>query len=296
MQFEKDIQRSRSLKSAGFTLVELMTASAVGLAVTAGSITLMVNQRAYHTAHRQLTDARQNTSYAITTVSRDVRMAGYGLNIEPSELDEWVNWIPGFTSNPLIEDGANGAPDGMLIAGAFERGYAELVSGITTGDTTMTVMSLDGSDLLFNDSNNKILFLGKNETVRISHPPVGAGSIMTLSISTDPSTIDGVRFAYPAGTRVELVKMVQYEWVPPSVSSMPYPYLTRRDLSESIQLSGLWEVSSAYIDDFQVDVSGGAYFVRVTGITEKLDKDYLHPNKNDHYRRTTMTTKVSPRN
>ena len=280
---------------AGYTLVELMMASAIGSATIAGVLTMSIQQRSYHEAHREKTEIRQNVTYAIDSVSHDIRMAGYGLDVPSIELSSWINWIPGFTSNPKINDGANGQPAKVFIAAAFDQPVAELVSGITTGDTAMTVCSLDGSALPLNVVQNRVLFLGKTETIRITNVS-GSGTNATLSISRDPVAIQGVQFEYPAGTPIELVKVIEYERIAAGVSSTPYPYLTRRDTSVPTQFRGLWDVSAAYIDDFQVSQSSGEYLILVTGIASKRDKDYVDPIHSDHYRRLTATATVTRRN
>ena len=280
---------------AGFTLVELMVAGTVGLSLTLMAMTITFRQRSFHEAHRTTNEIRQNTSYIMQNVARDLRMAGYGLEVPSFDLANWISWEAGFTENPKIVDGVDGSPDGLAIAAAFDRPVAVLISDVAEGDTAMTVRLLVPENFSpFDQPQNRVVYLGKVETVRITDRS-GSGTNLTLSISSRPTTIEGVHYDYPAGTPVELIKVVKYQWVSAADSSTGYPYVNRWDTS-TLTYTGLWEVSAPYIEDFQVSTSGDEYLVSVTGMAATTDNQFTHPTRGDGYRRWSLSSSILPRN
>ena len=280
----------------GFSLVELLTATFITSLLLSSCLALFVQQQSTHMAERQKTEIRQNVGFAMDIVLRDIRMAGYGLLVPEPELGTWVNWIPGFHCNPQITDGANGAPDGLTVVAAFDAPVAELASGVTTGETVLAVRMLDPTPNLLDTYNRRILFLNKTETIRITHI-AGSSTNLTLTISTHPTASSGIQNDYPAGSTLELVKAVRYDWhAANGTPGVDYPYLARQDEAALYMGMGMWEVSAAYIEDFQVAGQAGEYTVELTGIAPQIDRRYVHPQHQDHYRRRTAWAKARMRN
>ena len=119
----------------GFSLVEVMTASFITVVLTLGMVRFLIQQQAIHKAQRQMTEIRQNTGFAVDLISSDIRMAGYGLKVPEEELDAWVIWISGFDRNPMLHDGANGAPDGMIIRPNATIDGHFIIGELANGDT-----------------------------------------------------------------------------------------------------------------------------------------------------------------
>ena len=67
-----DVQRN-----AGFTLVELMIAMAIGLFLMAGAIGMLSQFRDGHRFLDGFSEVQENGRFAVQFVSRDVRMAGF---------------------------------------------------------------------------------------------------------------------------------------------------------------------------------------------------------------------------
>lgn len=63
----------------GFTIIELMIAMFVSLIIVAAGFLLTVNTEKATKASSNIADAQQNARIAIELISRDVRMAGYGM-------------------------------------------------------------------------------------------------------------------------------------------------------------------------------------------------------------------------
>ncbi len=68
----------------GFTLVEIMVATAVtSVIVLAGMSALTMTGKAVR-ANEQISDAQQNARMAMEMISHDIKMAGFGPQIDPS--------------------------------------------------------------------------------------------------------------------------------------------------------------------------------------------------------------------
>ena len=69
--------RARRAAGRGFTLVELMVALVLGLVVVGGAITVFAGSRATSTFNATLTELQENARFAMDSIVRDVRMAGF---------------------------------------------------------------------------------------------------------------------------------------------------------------------------------------------------------------------------
>jgi prepilin-type N-terminal cleavage/methylation domain-containing protein len=281
---------SRTCKrSQGFTLVEMLIAAFVSVLLMAAIFSGFIFQRRAFEAQQQVNEMQQNVRSATDMLSRDVRMAGYGLKVPSSKLSLWVDWVPGMTENPLVVQGDSGDPDRVTIAAALDEPLTSLLYAVTNRSNIITVAPGDGEK--FNTTDRKILYIGKSETVRIV---AVAGD--TLVISRDPTDNGkGLKHSYEAGTPVELVRAVTYRWVD-ATSTYPFqPHLTRESLDQDYAAE--WQkITAGNIDDFQVTTDTYALDVEVVGRTAKEDSHYTDPDHGDHYRRLGLETRVYPRN
>ena len=186
---------------SGFSLIELLVALVLGLAVLIGlsSVYIAVKQsfRFQETTGRLQEDA----TFAMDAIARDLRMAGsagcMGINktgVSPSEiyypgsvLISGSPGSPGITSSPDSTSGFYGAnPLGQIETGGeviqqpftafnFIRGFD---TGIPTGmiATTAPVPSAIGDSLFFTGSSSK--------AVSVSVPMAAATSNLTLAADT----------------------------------------------------------------------------------------------------------------
>lgn len=69
------VQRMRSSRHGGFTLIELMVAMVLGLLVAAGIITVFASTSSSNKAQTQLAQLQEEGRFAITRLSTDLRMA-----------------------------------------------------------------------------------------------------------------------------------------------------------------------------------------------------------------------------
>jgi hypothetical protein len=278
----------RRERGRAFTLVELLFASFVSTLVVLGIVAVFVTHaRAYHD-QKLLREMQQNARFAIDSIARDLRMAGYGLNVPVAELTQWISWGPSLTDNPLIVQGATAAdPDTLTVAGAFEPAPATLGTAATNGTTTLKLAS-GGS--AFNTGNKSVIYVGRRETAKV----VGASG-NTLTITTDPSTSKGLRFGHAVGAPVELVQVVSYSVDSAGGLFDGMPYLLREDHAEPAA-SGWQNMLAGHIENLQVAAASYGFTVSVTARTSDDMSVYVDPDHGDGYKRMTATTRTIPRN
>ena len=274
---------------SGFTLVELMVSSAISVIVIMSLISTFIQQRKAYKAISFVDDMVQNARFATTQVSRDARMAGYGMNsVSATKISAWITWVSGVTNVLTMTGGSSGAPDTLRVVAAFDSPCAYLSASCAVGATTLQLQSGQGAS--FNTSSRKVLFLGKTETLRVT-----GVSGDTLTISRDPTVNGlGVRNAYPAGSQIELVKVVTYSW---SSDTSTYPYSPHLRRDENIgAFSYDWQkMTAGNIEDFQVSLGAATNSFFLTARTSEQDLKYVHPTKGDHYRRVTLDTSFTVR-
>ena len=289
---------SRNLRSEcvnsqrGFTLVEVLVASAISILVIFGTVMLFVTHIKDYRDQKLVREMQQNVRFAVDAVCRDLRMAGYGLNIRRTEMDNWLAWETNFTENPVIQDGVgtNGS-DIISIAAAFDGTPIYTANAVSSGVTKITVESGKGSK--FDKSQHRLIFIGRLETARVTSR---AGD--TLTISTDPTLSGhGLRYGYPTGATVERIEVTSYSCQVGSHSLMNGPYLARSDAkSESSSLpKEMKNMVAAYIEDLQLTSDGYAFELSIQGRTsEQMTRPGT--GDDDGYRRMTVTTRITPRN
>ena len=272
----------------GFTLIEVMSTSAVSVLLIATVLSIFVYQLKTSKTQEMISEMNQNVRTAIDLVSMDTYMAGYGIPVPPALLASWISWVPGMTNNPHVVQGSGSSSDTLYIAAAFGPPEAILSQTAARGAITLRV---DGSTPNVNVTDRKIIFIGRQEVARVV-------SIFgnELTISTDPVVAGrGLKRFYPAGTELELVRVIKYEAVD-TPNQFPYrPQLCRLDSAQTYAFS--WQQTAATgIDDFQVTRNGEAIMVELTGKTEHPDSKYTDPMTGDHYRRVTLQRIITPRN
>ena len=283
--------KSRIRKSLwGFTLVEVLVASTLSILVIFGTVMLFITHIKDYRDQKLVREMQQNVRFAVDAVCRDLRMAGYGLNIRRSEMDNWLSWEANFTENPLIQDGAgtNGS-DIISIAAAFDSDPAYTANAVSSGVTTITVQ--DGKGFKFENNEHRLIFIGRLETARVISR---AGD--TLTISTHPTVSgEGLRYGYPADSPVERIEVTSYSCKVGSGSLAGIPYLARSDAEPSVLFKDLRNIVAAYIEDLQFTSDGYAFELSITGRTsERMSRPGT--GDDDNYRRMTVTTRITPRN
>jgi len=264
-----------------------MVASSIACLVIGSGLSTFIHLRRLYHSEQMNTELQQNVRFALDSVVRDIRSAGYGLDVPDSSLGKWVDWIEQFDRNPQIVEGVGGSPDALRIVGAFNKAVTALSQPAATGDTSIVVE--DAGKL--NRSYHKLLFLNQAETVRITHI---SGNI--LSISSHPTESDrGLRYDYPAGAPIELVVTVEYTCRPQEGSILRHPYLARVDSSASRVLPWM-QVTASCIEDLQCVREDDAITIEITGRTSGKNYAQYDQEHLDYYRRLILSSSVRSRN
>jgi type II secretory pathway pseudopilin PulG len=278
---------SRRCRSSGFTLTEILVSSFLSTLVIAGALTGFVQYRRAMDAQKTESSIQQNLRIGMTALARDISMAGYGLDVDESRLSQWLSWAP-LASNPQIQQGSGDSSDTLMLAGAFEQ-VSTLTATSGVGETRITVEP--GAVSKFNMTNRKLIYIGECELARI----VGIANNV-LTISTDPTTpTKGLKYSYPIGAPVELVKVYSYT-IDHSFPSADFPTCLRR--TDMANTSTYWfeEVITAGIEQMKVRQSGNTLDVSIRGRSMKIDPSHIDPVFGDHYHRLTVSNSVYMRN
>jgi type II secretory pathway pseudopilin PulG len=288
MQTRDTVGVSGRHAAAGFTLLELIFASAISAFVVLGITALFLLHLKDFRRQKMIRELQQNMRFAADAVARDVRMAGYGIAVRPSDLSQWIIWVTNFTTNPKIVQGATAtAPDRLIVAAAAPA--ATLAAAAAAGSTTLQLQSGQGAN--FDTARRRVLFVGRSETVRVTGV---AGD--TLTISASPTTAGpGLRCAHPAGAPVERVDTATYFCSRGTPFGAAEPFLARDDGSGPF--TNDWQAMIACgIEDFQLVVRPYGIGLQLTGRCLEADPQYTDPVTRDHYHRITLNTEITPRN
>ena len=199
----------------GLGLTDLLIGLAISLLATFAILKVAVLFETRRKSTTGIADAQVNASYALATISRDLRMAGHGLGLPEALgctirhtlakkiLSDWVLW-------PVtIIDGANGAPDTLSV---FSSGKAQslsaarLITSYIVGTDVLMVNSTLGM------SNNDLLLLYENGNtlcplITVADIPVGGYQVRHEAIIPGLVTAK----AYSAGAAVINLGNVHYQ-------------------------------------------------------------------------------------
>lgn len=275
-------------REKGFTMVETLVAFLLSVFLIGAVMAMFLTQRRTIWRQKQLNEMHQGLRMAMDIVSRDVRMAGYG--VPESDTGLWLNWVVGMTNSLVIGPGlAAGDPDEVSIAAAFDEPVSHLASDVAAGATVLSVTA--GTGLEFDNSTRKTVLLGQLETFRVVFV---AGD--SLTISTDPAlTGDGLTRAYPAGTPLELVKVITYS-LELSPTGFPHrPYMLRDDNTGELT-NDLQKMVAVGIDDLQATFSTNMAQIMMRVRATAPEMGYTDPDVGDQYRRESRSTTIRLRN
>lgn len=284
-------------RRTGFTLVEMMVAVSLTGLLVASALGVFIQQRRALKSSKIISETRQNVRTAVDMLSRDIRLSGYGLNINSADLPNWIDWAVDLEGNPVtmdanpkIVDDENGTVDAIWIAAAFEDPVASLIADAAVDSTIIQLASGQGAQFDIG-LNKKLIFIGRVETARIV-------SITgdTLTISTHPTLSRGLDWDHPAGSVVELVKVRSYEWTAQSENYPGKPYLTRDDSIPGI-ITYYWQrLIAAGIADLQISQTGDRIDIDVTGKAAVQDGNFFNGENGSKYRTMEMSSSVVLRN
>lgn len=140
-------QRSNN-KQAGFTLVELMIALAIGLFMTGVVATLYLNMRSSFRYQEEFGRLQESGRFAMEAISRDIRMAGYN---GCGSITDFANVVNGGATSPFL----NFAAPIIGYEGGVSTFPAAIVSaGVVAGTDAIILLGVDSSSELVVQSHN----------------------------------------------------------------------------------------------------------------------------------------------
>ncbi|MCF8040027.1 MAG: prepilin-type N-terminal cleavage/methylation domain-containing protein [Desulfohalobiaceae bacterium] len=269
----------------GFTLTELLIAMTISLLILASLGTIFLSQLKTYNVQEQLIEMTQNARAAMDFMSREIRMAGYG--VPKSNLSCWIDWVAGVTMSKAvtIEDGSGASGSDIIhIAACFDGPASTLSSAVSAGSTTLQVQSGHGGE--FNLNLKKVISLNGLENALITNI-----SSDTLTIDTDPNTTgnQGLKNSYQNGTTLSIAKVISYSIVSETENSRTVYTLKRNE-----NLGAGRQPLAENIIDLDASMSGNTIEINpVEAQTEKPDPDY---SQNNGHRTIKLRSYVTPPN
>lgn len=105
---------NKPLKAAGFTLLELLIAMAMGIAVMSGVVSVLVVSKSNYITERELAALQENARFALKFLTEEIQMAGYnGCNSDALNIANSVNFA---------------ADDAWYLGGVGLVGYEEFAN------------------------------------------------------------------------------------------------------------------------------------------------------------------------
>jgi prepilin-type N-terminal cleavage/methylation domain-containing protein len=291
-----------SIKSKGFSLLELLVAIFLGALVVTAVYSLFVMQNKSFINQNVVSDMQQNVRMTMNILSSEFRMAGFGFSIN-GDYKTTAAATPSYAITPT---NSTSGPDSVNLQ--YGINPSVLTSALASSTTSpMSVSSISG----FAQNDFVIVSDGQNASrLQISATPTGNTiPFTTVSPSNFPTGGFGV------GSRVYKLREVEYRVsnnVLQSREKIHSVWQAWQDVAnniEDLQLayqgidtpSGTWldnpsPVNRTTITDVQINIlaRGGIEDLQFTG-QRPLLRD--HPaGSTDHFRRRPLTSTIRMRN
>lgn len=132
----------------GYTLVELMVATVVGMVLIAGATTTFIVQNRSYQSTESVSELNSQSKTSLNIIAEDIRNAGGGT---PSDLG--ANPINGQTSVIVVSDrdGGNSAPDSITLVGGFR-----VIGNIAAEPSSSPPVTVNGNKIWIANAEDKI--------------------------------------------------------------------------------------------------------------------------------------------
>lgn len=204
-------KRAGRVSEAGFTLVEVMSAFVIlAIAVTAAYATFTF-QHASFTTQNEVVEAQQNLRAAMDMLSRDVRLAGYGVpaavRLPAGMLASGDNTI-----RNVVPLNRSTAPDDLYVLYAYDMDsslpQAKLAAALGAPGATIYVDNVTGFSV-----NDYIIVSNGSEADLFQitgTPDAGTGALPHNGSGVNDSTNHLASLSYVAGDSVAKARFVRY--------------------------------------------------------------------------------------
>lgn len=240
----------------GFTLLELMVASVVGMVVVAAAFTILTTTSKAVRANDQVVDTQQNTRIAMDLIVGDIKVAGFGLAGQP------VGTQIGGCKNL-------GGPFGIIPADNIPTGAdkgADAISLVVPTTSALWKLKVDTGVAGFNKitlaagGGQSIVDAGL-DTTAVATAMISINGALTAQVksrSGDDLTLTDTVTApaqFLAGAPIYLLQCIRYEVGTPAACSSNGPCLMRGTVapngtaSLSPMVDGIEDIQFAYACD-----------------------------------------------
>ena len=272
----KTLFHRNGVRSAGFTLIEILISMTLGLVILSAVTNLMTTQKQTYEVQAQVTEMEQYVRVGMEQMIREIRMAAFG---RPT----WAVWNStssayNITYSVQVTQGSGTDPDTIDIVGCLDPASGTFASAKNANSTSLPLGAGQGS--LFNTTSNSDIYIEGLVNARVT-----AVSGDTLTIDTDPATggNQGYGVAVPTGTAVYILKHHTY--------AISGGNLTR---NENLGGGALELVMNA--EDLQATFATPVVTLTLQAMTDREDATYTHPDDGDGYRRRAQTSTIQVRN
>jgi prepilin-type N-terminal cleavage/methylation domain-containing protein len=310
--------RGRWKEEKGFTLVEMIIASAIfAIAAAVAFILYEAAQRSYK-AGQNFTDQQQNTRAAFDRVLSDLRNAGYNYNPDGSknrpdeQIEAAYDTAIVLRADLDFEDATLSAAPESSIKGVYNvvsTGNDEIVAYILAKPGWTGGSTLNFNADIDNSTRSTITYLGNNISVGPRDgvtEPVRMGNVALVEDSPPYTlyrvTLNNDMTNYSSGANPTAASFFVKQPVADNIKSMTFRYY---DDQGNL-------VSPNTPDDASDDIGGGdanipirarirRIVVDLVGMTPDPDLRYLDPaeastSSTAHYRKFDLTSDVTPEN
>jgi prepilin-type N-terminal cleavage/methylation domain-containing protein len=189
--------RKRIYKQQGFTLVELMVVVAIFMFIIAAVLEAYTTQQHASVTQEQVSDAQQNGQIAMDFLSKEIRMAGFGM--PATAVNGFSNAIsPAINNDATSGNGVLDGTDQITVVTGY-RQISTLANAATQGTFTITLNN-NGN----NFDTNKKKYVCIDATTQEDNYVVSSGAGNTLTLSS------ALTRDYDVGAPVFLVKAITY--------------------------------------------------------------------------------------
>lgn len=242
--------------SSGFTLVELLIAMGLsGIAACMVTYLFISQQRSYRIQIR-LSALQQNLRTAMNILSRDIRMAGYGISMDHETYDEYIDWDPRSTGAESFAPRIQGINDitgmaqyrnhtdvVMIVKAGADGGILEGVECALADQNVLFINALDLDD----DGDEDFSMGGRQYGVLMKSDMTGAQLFKIMEIGPPVTVVDSFRDTYIKGDRVSRADIVVYR-VDDRNPSFPHSVLERNNIGKGDR----FQVVAENITDLQL--------------------------------------------
>jgi prepilin-type N-terminal cleavage/methylation domain-containing protein len=148
-------------RQKGLSLIEMMIALAVAGITIAGVYKIFASQQKSFVVQEEVSDAQQSARAVMDIISRDIRMAGFGM----------PGWAVGGLTNQIRID--QSSPADFTVVGVFSEPIAKLANPASMGQTQV-VLDTMGQQVEMTKGDNLFIF----ESDRPVPPILSAGEVL----------------------------------------------------------------------------------------------------------------------